>query len=122
MKKITFMFVWIVSFLLLLLVCDQFLLRYPGKDLPLLNDFQHFYQDFRSRLIKLEAQRHTGDVAAAKSVEDVLNAREHQVAQEATQPKAVRYLYLDEHGTINFADHLEEIPFALRSSAKPLEP
>lgn len=121
MKKIIFMFVWIVSFLLLLLVCDQFLLRYPGKDLPVLNDFQHFYQDFRSRLIKLESQRHASDVSTATTVEDVLSAREHQVAQETVLPKAVRYLYLDEHGTINFADRLDEIPPALRHSAKPLE-
>ena len=121
MKKMTFMFVWIVSFLLLLLVCDQFLLRYPGKHLPLLNDFQHFYQDFRSRLIKLEAQRHSGNVSTATTVEDVLSARAHQVTQEAALPKAVRYLYLDEHGTINFADRLDDIPSALRSSAKALE-
>ena len=122
MKKITFMFVWIVSFLLLLLVCDQFLLRYPGKDFPLLNDVQHFYQDFRQRLIKLESQRHTNKVPPATTVEEVVHARVQQVIDETTRPEAVRYLYLDEHGTINFADHLDEIPLALRSSAQPLKP
>lgn len=115
MKKMTFAFIWFVSFLLLLLVCDQFLLRYPGKDLPLLNDFQQFYQDFRQRLVKLEAQRST-----PSTVEEVLTVHEQQISQPASAEQETRYLYLDEQGALNFADRLDEIPPSFRHSAKPL--
>lgn len=121
MKKITFSLVWFVSFLLLLLVCDQFLVRYPGKSLPLLNDFQQFYQDFRCRLIRLESQRTTSEIPTATTVEEVLRVRSQQLDRAKTSVEAVRYLYLDEHGSLNFADRYEEIPPALRHSAKPLE-
>lgn len=120
MKKMTFSFIWFVSFLLLLLVCDQFLLRYPGRDLPLLNDFQQFYQDFRQRLIKLEAQRSTPTKVTVTTVEEVLAIRAQEVTQATTAAEKTRYLYLDEHGALNFADRLDEIPTAFHHSAKPL--
>lgn len=120
MKKMIFSFIWLVSFLLLLLVCDQFLLRYPGKDLPLLNDFQQFYQDFRQRLIKLEAQRSTPATTPITTVEEVLAVREQEVTKAATTEEETRYLYLDEDGALNFADRLDDIPASFRHSAKPL--
>lgn len=120
MKKMIFAFVWLVSFLLLLLVCDQFLLRYPGKDLPLLNDFQQFYQDFRQRLIKLEAQRSTSPPKTATTVEEVLANREQEVTRSTPAAAETRYLYLDEQGALNFADRFDEIPLPFRQSAKPL--
>ncbi|OEU75868.1 MAG: hypothetical protein BA874_01005 [Desulfuromonadales bacterium C00003068] len=120
MKKMTFSFIWFVSFLLLLLVCDQFLLRYPGKDLPLLNDFQQFYQDFRQRLIKLENQRSAPEIETATTVEEVLAIRAQEVTQATPAAAETRYLYLDEQGALNFADRFDEIPAAFRHSAKPL--
>ncbi|OQY21711.1 MAG: hypothetical protein B6I37_08275 [Desulfobacteraceae bacterium 4572_35.2] len=121
MKKMTFSFIWFVSFLLLLLVGDQFLLRYPGKDLPLLNDFQQFYQDFRQRLIKLEAQRSTPPKDTATTVEEVLAIHVQEVTKATSAADEIRYLYLDDHGTLNFADRLDEVPPVFRHSAKPLE-
>ncbi|OQY17157.1 MAG: hypothetical protein B6I36_09345 [Desulfobacteraceae bacterium 4572_35.1] len=130
MKKITFGFIWLVSFLLLLLVLDQFLLRYPGFNTPLLDDFQHFYQDLRQRVIAVETspQPHTiqGVISASKEpvdgtgvVQQAYKVYEKIARQE--EPAPVRYIYLDEQNTLNFADSLEDIPLELRSSARKLD-
>ena len=132
MKKITFAMVWVVSFLLLLLVCDQFLLRYPGENTPLFSDFQHFYQDFRQRVIKLGFHVESNHVESKRApmattvknrttVEEVLAVRADEVLLPKSTANGVRYIYVDGDDTLSFADRWEDIPPALRAGAKQLD-
>lgn len=140
MRKIIFALIWVVSFLLLLLVCDQFLLRYPGGNTPLLRDFQHFYRDFRQRVIALDSRTEmprtyapvtTGTRSTlrpsirlstkATTVEEVLAVRANEVLSPGSKVNGVRYIYVDEDDTLSFADRWEDIPPALRASAKLLD-
>jgi hypothetical protein len=123
MKKITFALVWLISFILLLLVCDQFLLRYPGADNPMLSDFQSFYKDLRKRVLALDyhSQPHSvqqviTEHSSNKSVPEILD--DAAVSDEAD---IGRYIYVDEQNTLNFADSLHQIPVQLRASAKKLD-
>ena len=113
MKKTAFTLVWILSFLLSLAVCDQFLLRYPGDNAPLLSDFQHFYKDFRQRLFTV------ADLTPAKSpATTVTPAKKPEESTANSQP---RYIYVDKNGTLSFATTLQEIPPLLRPTAKKLD-
>ena len=114
MKKIAFTLVWILCFLLSLAVCDQFLLRYPGADTPLFSDFQRFYQDFRHRLLYSNG-RPTATPARRSNTVATANKT---VSAKSSQP---RYIYVDKNNTLNFATNMDEIPPALRSSAKKLD-
>lgn len=123
MKKITFAFVWVISFVLLLLVGDQFLIRYPGNDTPMLKDFQTFYRDFRHRLLAIETNQ-ARQTSQPKSVQDVIVRQENNSRKITTQSvhnQAARYVYVDEHGTLNFVDGLQNVPAMLRHTAKKLD-
>ena len=128
MSKIIFSFIWLLSFLLLLLVCDQFLLRYPGENTPLLSDFQRFYKDVRQRVIALNPPQEE------HSVQQVISQRLQQVRgatgerkvdtrgeDAAATQQGVHYIYLDEQQSLNFAERWEDIPPPLRHSAKKLD-
>ena len=144
MRKITFALIWVVSFLLLLLVCDQFLLRYPGGNTPLFSDFQHFYHDFRQRVIALDSHTALPRTSApittgarptmrsstrsstmpstrATTVEAVLATRADEMSSSGSKANGVGYIYVDEDNTLSFAARWEDIPPALRASAKPLD-
>ncbi len=124
MKKFTFAIVWMVSFVLLMLVCDQFLVRYPGADTPMLNEFQSFYKDLRQRVLALEyhSQPHSvQQVISDRStrISDLNRRQDKDVVQDGTD--IGRYIYVDEQNTLNFADSLEQIPVQLRAGAKKLD-
>jgi len=124
MKKITFAIVWLISFILLLLVCDQFLLRYPGADTPMLGEFQSFYKDLRQRVLALEfnAQPHSVQQVIADRSANESGHRGAVVSETIRGASDIgRYIYVDENNTINFADSLEQIPDHLRPSAKKLD-
>ncbi|MDY0189111.1 MAG: hypothetical protein RBR22_00100 [Desulfuromonas sp.] len=123
MKKITFALVWLISFVLLLLVCDQFLLRYPGTDNPILHDFQSFYKDLRKRVLALDYHGQPHSVQQT-IIEHGGNKSIPEILDEVAEPDAAeigRYIYVDEQNTLNFADSLQQIPAHLRASAKKLD-
>ncbi|MBN1957949.1 MAG: hypothetical protein JW773_07100 [Desulfuromonadales bacterium] len=124
MKKITFAIVWLVCFLLLLLVCDQFLLRYPGADTPMLSEFQSFYQDLRQRVLALEyhSQPHSvQQVISEHSTKKIVSKGQEDENGAQDETDIGRYIYVDENNTLNFADSLEQVPANLRASARKLD-
>lgn len=128
MRKIIFAFIWLLSFLLLLLVCDQFLLRYPGENTPLLSDFQYFYKDVRQRVVALNPQQkeHSVQQVISQRLQQVSGTTgEHKVEtggkNAAPTQQGVHYIYLDEQQSLNFAERWEDIPPPLRHSAKKLD-
>lgn len=108
--------IWTFVFLLALLAADQFLLRVEFTQ-PQLRVARKFYLDFRQRLVSL------GRASGPKSVDAVIDAAGSPPATPSQRQPASgpRYLYVDEQGTLQFADSLEEIPPALRGKAQRLE-
>lgn len=131
MKKLLFTFLWVLCFLTVLVVGDQFLLRFPADDIVLLSDFQHFYRDFRQRLVHtLPAGRHKDTLAPALPVAQRATDKRAVVGQvrlvaQQKRRQAVadepHYIYLDGNKAISFATTLDEIPANLRHSAKKLD-
>ncbi|MCD6527114.1 MAG: hypothetical protein J7K75_09015 [Desulfuromonas sp.] len=114
MKKILSALVWSLCFIVLLVVCDQFLLRYPGKTTPLLNDFQRFYQDFRGRLL--------GDSRSVTTIEKVISRQQKSTSKpDSIAANALHYVYANKNGELNFAKSLDEVPAEFRRSAQPLK-
>lgn len=114
MKKIISTLIWSLCFIMLLVVSDQFLLRYPGQATPMLNDFQQFYQDFRSRLLKT--------ASSTPTIEQVIERQQQpETHAAAIAEKALSYVYVDQNGELNFTKSLEEIPDRFRQSAQPLK-
>lgn len=130
-------------FLLLLLAIDQSFVHLP-MTLPGLRQSQSFYLDLRSRLLGMRAPVQQQVIRPARekqnSVEQLIDIEERSAAGPKPAAKALaegagrelrdaplnragespRYLYPDASGQLQFADHLEEIPEALRSKAQPL--
>lgn len=108
--------IWTFVFLLALLAVDQFLLRVEFSQ-PQLKVARSFYLDFRQRLVSL------GRASGPKSVDAVIDAAELPPAStpQRRSEGGPRYLFVDEQGTLQFADSLEEIPPALRGKAQRLE-
>lgn len=108
---------WLVLLVLTLVVfaaLDQALVRVPMK-LPVLEQFQEFYVDFRGRLLGLvETQK------KKPSIEQVIETTE-KTAAVPEKESAPRYLYVDETGALQFANSLKEVPLKFRKEAKPME-
>ncbi len=130
-KKLLFTFLWVLCFLTVLVVGDQFLLRFPADNIVLLSDFQHFYRDFRQRLAHtLPAGRHKGTLTPAlpvaqraadkRAVADQARLVAQQKRRQAADDEP-HYIYLDGNKAICFASTLDEIPASLRHSAKKLD-
>ncbi len=109
--------IWSLLFVVLLLACDQLMLRIEFTQ-PQMQVARSFYLDFRHRLISL-----SGGVEP-ESVEAVIEATRPDtvpgVVSRRNKGDSPRYLYVDEEGVIQFADSLEEIPHELRSRAERL--
>lgn len=106
---------WTAVLLAILLGSDQLLLRVP-MELPVLTEVQRFYLDFRSRL-GAPAQDQVAEIIEAKP------APAETPEDDSPLPNAApaRYLYQDGEGALQFADTLEEIPRAFRTSAQVLQ-
>jgi len=105
---------WVIVFFCILITFDQFLLRVEFKTGGM-QVAQEFYLDFRQRLINL------GGEPQPKSVEDVISDRDSTVATPAREEKSPRYLYADEHGQLQFADSMEDIPPQFRKDAQRMD-
>ncbi|MBF0646829.1 hypothetical protein HTZ97_01965 [Desulfuromonas acetoxidans] len=112
MKKIISFLIWTVCFIVLLIISDQFLLRYPGSSVPVLGEFQRFYHSFRSRVLQ--------ESLTLPPTETAPSAAPASVPQTAAEKAAPQYIYVDESGQLNFASTLDEIPPRLRDAAEPL--
>lgn len=108
--------IWSLLFVVLLLACDQFMLRVEFTQ-PQMQVARSFYLDFRHRLIAL-----SGD-PEPESVEVVIEETRPDTTPKAymgSNEEPPRYFYVDADGTIQFVDSLEAIPRELRNSAKRL--
>ncbi|MDY0186087.1 MAG: hypothetical protein RBR43_09435 [Desulfuromonadaceae bacterium] len=141
MRRLVFGFLWVGVFVLLLVVVDQVFLHYRGFEQPFVRDMQKFHADFRQRLFGLphvrppatapKQQEQVSPVPVEKKAAsmDALVEREIERAgrKQGVQAKAavaddavLRYIYMDAQQNIQFAQRLEEIPTALRASARPV--
>ncbi|MBN2645576.1 MAG: hypothetical protein JXR59_08910 [Desulfuromonadaceae bacterium] len=122
MKKLAKFLFWLSLFLLVLLAADQLLLRATGLSGFWL-DVQRFHHGFRQRLFEAP-QRVTPNPAAppagrpsAPTIETLIETRSQAPAVDAS----MRYLYLNEENSIEFASSLEEIPPRYRATAQRLK-
>lgn len=114
MIRIVRWLIWLMVSLIVVSLLDQTLTRVPMK-VPVVEQFQEFYVDFRGRLfgiVSKEGKRPSIEQVIKKSEENV------QAKEKATAPL---YLYADESGELHFADRLEDIPSAYRKDAQPME-
>lgn len=118
MIKIVRWLVWLLVSLIIVAGLDQTLIRVPMK-VPVLEQFQGFYIDFRSRLLGLAGKK-VQKSSKKPSIEQVIEttAKTGAVPGKTAAP---RYLYVDDAGTLQFADSLEAIPQAYRKDAQPME-
>lgn len=129
---------WSLCFLALLLTLDQLALRLQPTT-PVLQELQSSYREFRSRLLGKKPQppltieavidrnvsapvRKQVSTPTTKPAKKPVRAAKpkRSVQQAATVPTAEQFLYVDADGDLQFADHLEDIPPALRDGAQPL--
>ncbi|MDD2557882.1 MAG: hypothetical protein PHH87_06250 [Desulfuromonas sp.] len=144
MRRLVFGFLWVGIFVLLLVIVDQIFLHYRGFEQPFVQDMQKFHADFRQRLFGLPparppatAPKQQGQVSPvtvdkkAASMEtlverEIERAGRRQEGQAkpasaaSTEDAVLRYIYMDAQQNIQFAQRLEEIPTALRASARPV--
>nr|WP_320114493.1 hypothetical protein [uncultured Desulfuromonas sp.] len=113
MKKIISFLIWSVCFIVLLMITDQFLLRYPGSSVPVLSEFQQFYQSFRRQLFQSSPPKDSNP--------ETVSAGSHDSPPAVRQPVAPQYIYVDQDGQLNFASSMEEIPRQFRDAAEPLK-
>ena len=101
---------WVVLTLALVLIADQLMLK-RNFTTPGLTQVQVFYRDFRDRLLTLGRT-------------DIYHDRIGQTIEVELTPPAAdspsRYLYVDRHGILHFADRFDEIPPAYREGAQRL--
>ena len=108
MLKLTKYLLWLALLIALIAGLDLLLTGSPLQT-PGLRESQQFYVDFRARLLGLfwkDGQTTTDSIGT------VIEATTPEKAAE--QPKNRRYLYVDDHGDLQFADS----PF--RKNAQPL--
>jgi hypothetical protein len=130
MKRLIRFFLWSLLFLVLLAGVDQAVLRLPQGG-PAWNTARGFYLDFRSRIFSLIPSEKAGTVEA---IIERAGKREPgppaaSRAMPASAPKkgggedrkALRYVYVDEKGELQFADSLEEVPGRFRREAQALQ-
>lgn len=127
MKRLLKFLLWTLVFCALLLAVDQTLLRVPLQQ-PALAAVRSFYLDFRQRLI------HLGSRPAPASIDAVIEQAQKKAppapGAKAPEPASApakepapkgRYLYVDGHGELQFADRLEDIPPPFRREARRME-
>ena len=118
MFKVVRWLVWLLVSLIIVTGLDQTLTRVPMK-VPVLEQFQEFYIDFRSRLLGLSGME-IQKPSKKPSIEQVIETMENKgaVPDKAAVP---RYLYVDDTGALQFAESLDAIPQAYRKDAQPME-
>jgi hypothetical protein len=142
MKRLFSFLFWSFLFLVVCLGLDQLLVR-SEMQLPVLTEVRTFYVDFRTRLLHL-AQRLPEDKSPSKrksvpsrpqksapippkAAELPATPREGNNVPAttslapATEESLPRYLYVDDEGTLLFADRLEDVPPVYRKDAQRLE-
>lgn len=111
------MFKYILMLIVVLLLAisfDQVMMR-SSINVPGARAGQQFYVDFRTRLIRLLTPATN---KATNSIEKVIETSTHQTPQSSAP--AQRYLYVDPHGVLQFADSLQDVPPEFRKEAQPL--
>ena len=114
MKRLVRFSIRAALFLAVLLAFDQLVLHVP-LDLPGVRETRTFYLDFRDRLLNL------AEAPKAPSIEATIDrsaGKEQETPSAAASP---RYLYVDQHGNLNFADSLEQVPLAYRQDVQRLD-
>ncbi|PLX89736.1 MAG: hypothetical protein C0618_00590 [Desulfuromonas sp.] len=104
---------WLVISIVIIGGADQALIRMPIT-VPVLSPLQNFYIDFRGRLFGLIAT----EQPQAPSIEQVIDTNSETAS---TPVSAQRYVYVDDSGTLQFADNLNAIPQAYRKNAQPMD-
>ena len=84
-------------------------------EVPVLQQSQTFYLDFRTRLLNLVSNKSD---TTPKTIDAVIE----QTAKPKSAPseQLTRYLYVDDSGTLQFADSLQQVPAKYRNEAQPL--
>ena len=118
MIRIVRWLVWLLVSLVIVSGIDQTLIRVPMK-VPVLEQFQEFYIDFRARLIGLAGKK-SQPTSKKPSIEQVIETTQKKAAVP-DKTATPRYLYVDDTGTLQFAESLEAIPQAFRKDAQPME-
>ncbi len=113
MLKLLKLLFWVLVVGAALVASDQVLVRVP-LETPGVSQLQDFYVDFRSRLLKVVGI----EGGKPESIEELIEAT--AAAPEKQASPARRYLYVDETGTLQFADSLEQVPAKYRKDAQPL--
>jgi hypothetical protein len=106
MKKLIRFIFWGIVFVVLLVAADQALLR-VDLDVPGYREAHRFYKEFRSRLLGLGEQKK----APSTSGEGELQAAPQ------TGPS---YVYVDDEGSLHFAENIDEVPERYRKNAQQL--
>ena len=123
-------FLWLVVICALALSFDQLMISFPLTT-PGLEATQKFYVDFRQRLVKLTSNQaaQVGKKTVKQTPEqpkdkplsnDSIAKVISKTAVAKIKQEASRYLYVDDQGDLQFADHLEQIPKRYRNSAQAL--
>ena len=118
MKRIVRFLIRGVLFIALLLVFDQAILH-VSPDIPGIREVQHFYVDFRGRLLHLGNEN--TETSIETTIETAEQPREKSPKETESPAKAPRYIFADENGQLQFADSLDQIPLAYRQSAELLD-
>lgn len=110
---------WVVVILALTIGLDLLMTKVP-LEAPGLKQGQVFYIDFRARLIDLFSSDETP--RSALRPEDMIEQVIEHSREEAVAPKknSQRYLYVDENGSLQFADSLNKVPLRFRDQAQPM--
>lgn len=105
---------WIIVILVLTIGFDQLMVRLP-MTAPGLKQTQIFYIDFRARILKLSGRK-------VQPEEDMIEKviEKSSKVESKTSTKPIRYLYVDDQGTLQFADSLQQVPIKYRQKAQPL--
>ncbi len=116
MLKVLKYFLWLLVVLLLAGGLDQAMVRVP-LNAPVLQQVQAFYVDFRDRLVSLG-----GDGTVTVGQPQTIDAVIEKTTKPQSKPIAEtnRYLYVDDSGTLQFADSLVQVPQKYRPDAQPL--
>jgi hypothetical protein len=114
MLKLFKYFLWIVVLLALSIGFDQLMLRVP-LPAPGLKQTQQFYVDFRTRLVGMFG-------TTTKVQPDIIEAviKKATALSAPSTKKSGRYLYVDDSGTLQFADSFQQVPSQYRKDAQPM--
>ena len=114
MLKLIKFILWVVVILALTIGFDRLMFSVTFTS-PGLEQTQKFYVDFRTRLFALMQDN---AIKTDSPIESLITDKREKNGSRKT--KATRYLYVDGHGELQFADSLEEVPQRFRDKAQPL--